>query len=239
VFAFKYFGFEWVQALPEYGMYIIFTILGIAAFFVMIGFQYKIAIIIIFLLRTYIFLLDQALYLNHMYLVSLLAFLFIFIPANRAWSVDKKLHPLMKQSIPYWCQWIIMVQFSIVYFFSGIAKVNADWMQGLVLTEFFSKGSPFLDYVMNVNLLPMLSIFIMVYLILLVPFLWWKKTATIAILSSIPFHLANLILFDIDIFPWLMIAGTALFLPLMRKIRQSESSSHITITRKQQLVSVC
>ena len=68
-FHFKYWGFEWVEPLGVYTYYLFF-ICGLAAFFVMIGWQYRIAIVTFFLTFTYIELMDKTNYLNHYYFVS-------------------------------------------------------------------------------------------------------------------------------------------------------------------------
>jgi hypothetical protein len=47
--------------------------------------------------------------------------------------------------------------------------------------------------------------------LLIVPALLWKKTRSIACGLVITFHLTNALLFPIGIFPWLMLAATSLF----------------------------
>ena len=94
-FHFKYLGFEWVQPFGEQ-TYWLFFFCGLMAFFVMIGWQYRLAIIGFFLSFTYIELMDKTNYLNHYYFVSCIAFLMCFLPANARYSVDsfrKKLAP--------------------------------------------------------------------------------------------------------------------------------------------------
>ena len=83
-FFFKFYGFEWVQPLGELGMYSLFFIAGLSAGLIMLGLFYRIATVVFFLSFTYIELIDVTNYLNHYYLVCLLAFLLIFLPANRA-----------------------------------------------------------------------------------------------------------------------------------------------------------
>lgn len=51
-FHFSYYGFEWVQYLGDY-TYLLFIICFFSAFFVAIGYKYRIAIIIFFLSFTY------------------------------------------------------------------------------------------------------------------------------------------------------------------------------------------
>ena len=85
-FHFKYYGFSWVKALSGNGMYWVFGLLAFSSFLVMIGLFYRFAIISLLGLFSYIFLIDEARYLNHFYLVILLAFLLCFTDANRSYS---------------------------------------------------------------------------------------------------------------------------------------------------------
>jgi hypothetical protein len=48
--------------------------------------------------------------------------------------------------------------------------------------------------------------------LLIVPFLFWRRTRLAAFCVAVVFHFLNAQLFPIDIFPWLAIAGTTLFL---------------------------
>ena len=72
---FKYYGFSWVEPWPGQGMYWHFFILALLAVCIMVGLWYRVTTVFFFLGLTYIFLLEQALYLNHFYMVSLLSFL--------------------------------------------------------------------------------------------------------------------------------------------------------------------
>src|SRR5687767_3901922 len=74
-FHFTYYGFEWVKPWAGAGMYIHFAVMGLAAVGVMLGACYRISAVVLFTSFTYVFLLEQAHYLNHFYLISLLAFL--------------------------------------------------------------------------------------------------------------------------------------------------------------------
>src|SRR5690606_31415103 len=84
-----------------------------------------------FLAFTYIFLLDQATYLNHFYLISLISFLMIFLPLDCAGSVDAWLWPKMRRATaPAWTLWLLRFQVGVAYTFGGIAKLNSDWLRG-------------------------------------------------------------------------------------------------------------
>src|SRR3984893_1669814 len=130
-FLFKYYGFSWVHPWPGNWLYIHWTALGIFALFVAAGFLYRLSAALLFLSYAYFFLLDEAWYVNHSYLVCLFAFLLIFVPANRALSIDAWLNPgLRSQTTPAWTLWLLRAQMGVVYFYSGVAKLSPDWLRG-------------------------------------------------------------------------------------------------------------
>src|ERR1700743_3383272 len=82
-FHFTFYGFDWVKPLGASGMYALFAVLVIASIFVTIGYFYRASIITFFLCFTYIELIDKTTYLNHYYLISVISFLLIWVPAGR------------------------------------------------------------------------------------------------------------------------------------------------------------
>ena len=95
-FLFKYYGFSWVRPWPGNGLYIHVAILGVLALFIAMGFLYRLSTTLFFIGWTYLFLLDEGLWRNHPYLISLFSFLLIFVPANRAFAVDSWLRPSIR-----------------------------------------------------------------------------------------------------------------------------------------------
>ena len=128
-FHFTYYGFEWVKPLGEVGMYTVFAVMALAALGVALGAFYRIAAPAFFLTWTYVELLDVTNYLNHYYFVSIAAFLLIFLPGNRSFSVDAWRKPeIALQGVPRWMVGAVRLQLGIVYFFAGLAKINGDWL---------------------------------------------------------------------------------------------------------------
>lgn len=76
---FRYFGFDWVAPWPGEGMYWHFLGLGLLALLVTFGLFYRVAAALFFVGFSYVFLLEQARYLNHFYLVCLVSFLMAVI----------------------------------------------------------------------------------------------------------------------------------------------------------------
>ena len=216
-FHFTYFGFGWVKPWPDDWMHVHFYALSVLAIMVMAGLFYRVSVTLFFLGFTYVFLLDQARYLNHFYLISLLSFLLIFVPAHRRFSVDALLRPgTLSDTAPSWALWIFRAQLAIVYFYAGLAKINRDWLRGEPLREWLGDRTDF--FLIG----PLFTEEWMVYLfsygglfldLLVVPFLLWGPTRPYAFAAALAFHLLNAKLFPIGIFPWLAIAATLLFFP--------------------------
>src|SRR5262245_16487199 len=72
-FHFTYLGFSWVRPLPGNGLYWLCGILMAAALAVIAGWRYRLSSTILAAGCTYLFLLEKAKYLNHGYLICLLA----------------------------------------------------------------------------------------------------------------------------------------------------------------------
>src|SRR5258707_5572799 len=108
-------------------MYVHFAALAVLAVCIAVGFHYRISTILFFLGFTYVFLLDESRWLNHFYLVSLVSFLLIFVPAHRAFSLDARRRPHIRSStVPTWSLWLLRAQIAIVYLYGALAKLNGD-----------------------------------------------------------------------------------------------------------------
>lgn len=214
-FFFNYWGFEWLHPWAGNGMYLHFMVLGILALMIMLGFLYRIVTVLFFLGFTYVFLLDQSNYLNHFYLISLVSFLMIFIPANRNYSLDAALSPKMASAtIPAWSLWLIQFQIGVAYFYGGIAKINHDWLHGEPMRMWLEDASdfPIIGQLFTTNWAPyFFSYSGMLLDLLIVPALLWKRTRALAFIAITLFHLTNSQLFQIGIFPWMMIAVTTIY----------------------------
>ncbi|WP_234568487.1 HTTM domain-containing protein [Rhodohalobacter sp. 614A] len=213
---FKYGGFFWIQPLAGDGMYYLFFVLGALSLFIIAGFLYRASTVLFFVLFTYTFLLEQGRYLNHFYLVILLSFLMMFIPAHRTFSVDVWLFPKLRRKwIPAWTLMLLQFQIGAVYFFGGIAKINADWLSGSPM-DLWLPGTDF-PLVGQYFDIPAVTLFIsyagLLLDLLALPLLMFRKTRPWMALALLFFHLSNDRLFSIGIFPWFMIGVLVIYLP--------------------------
>ena len=207
---FKYYGFQWVRVLPSNLMYILVAGVSVSALFIALGFLYRISTVIFFVGFSYLFLLEQAVYLNHYYFVILVSFILIFIPANRCFSVDSLIWPKIKSDwISSWCLWLLIFQISVVYIFGGIAKLNTDWLQGWPLWIWLNESNigsydkEFLVYALSYGGL--------LFDLLIVPLMLYRRTRLFGFMLAIVFHVTNRLLFNIGIFPYFSIVMTTIY----------------------------
>jgi hypothetical protein len=215
-FFFKFYGFEWVVVPSETGCYILYSLIAISALGIAIGAFYRLSAIVFFITFTYSELLDASNYLNHYYLVILLSFLLIFVPANKKYSIDVWRKPEIKvDKIPAWTINIIIFQLSCVYFFAGLAKLNPDWIShAMPMAIWLPERSnyPILGYFFQFKETAFLfSYFGAFYDLTIAFFLLNRKTRPFAYIAVIVFHVMTKLLFNIGLFPMIMITSTLIF----------------------------
>ncbi len=211
-FHFHYLGLEWIHALPGKGMYILCFIISLSSLFIMLGFFYRLSIIVFFFSWTYTWLIGQSTYNNHYYLISLLSFLMIFIAANGKYALDDMIFPnIQTDELASWTLFILRFQIAIPYIYGGIAKLNEDWFHGEPVRTWLTNTGGFVDQEWFVYFV---SYGGLIFDLTIIPLLIWQRTRLLAFIAVIGFHLSNHFAFSdisIGIFPWLMIAATALF----------------------------
>ena len=215
---FSYPYFEWVKPLGDPGMYILFGLCGIFALAIALGSFYRFAALGFFLTFSYIELLDKTNYLNHYYFISLAAFLLIFIPANRRFSLDVKLGRVKPATLaPIIYRRILMLQLGMVYFFAGLAKLNSDWLLHAQPLKIWLKAYghwPVVGSLFDSNWLPYVFSWTGAIYDLTIPFLLLaNRTRPFAYLVVIGFHVVTAMLFPIGMFPYIMIGATLIFFP--------------------------
>jgi hypothetical protein len=216
VFHFSYFGFEWLPRVKGIGLYVIHFLMLAASLMVMLGWYYRVSALLLFLLFTYTELYDLTYYLNHYYFVSLVCLLLIFVPANRAFSVDVIRNPsLFRAQVPQWAPLLFKLQIIIVYFFAGIAKINYDWLvEALPLRIWLPPNEhlPLIGPLFTWHLTPWLFSWAGMLFDVSIPiWLLWNRTRPVAYLMVLLFHGLTGILFQIGVFPLVMMGATLIF----------------------------
>jgi len=213
-FHFKYYGFSWVTAFGEY-TYVLFVIAILACITIILGFKYRLSMIVFFLSFTYIELIDKTTYLNHYYFVSLLSFLLCFLPLNVSFSIDAYRKKQSYYYVPLWTVDVIKLLLSIVYFYAGLAKLNSDWLlraQPLRIWLSTKTQFPIIGQFMNDTWFHYAMSWSGALYDLTIPFLLFiKKTRPFAFVLVVVFHVFTRLLFNIGMFPYIMICVTLIF----------------------------
>ncbi len=214
-FHFHYLGFEMID-VPGGWTYLLFALCGVAAFFMAIGYKYHFSSLLFFLSITYIELMDKTTYLNHYYFISVLSFILLFLPANRYFSVDAYQNSeLRTQFIPRWNIDIIKLMLGIVYFYAGIAKLNADWMLDALPLSIWLPSHidlPIIGSFLDKRWVHYLFSWSGAIYDIVIPFLLLiPRTRILAFGLVVVFHVLTRILFPIGVFPFVMIFSTLIF----------------------------
>ncbi|MEK6152358.1 HTTM domain-containing protein [Flavobacteriaceae bacterium 3-367] len=214
-FTFSFIGFEWLQPLPGPGMYLYFFIMGILGICIALGYKYRWSIISFTLLWAGVYLMQKTSYNNHYYLLVLISFIMIFLPANRGSSLDVKQNPSLKtNAMPQYVKWIVVGQLLIVYTFASLAKLYEDWLDNSFIEILMrSRADYFLigEFLQQTFVHKAIGWFGIIFDLLIIPALLWKPSRKIAFALAIFFHLFNSVVLQIGIFPYLALAFTVFF----------------------------
>ena len=214
-FTFSFIGFEWLQPLSGNGMYVYYVIMGVFGFCIMVGYKYRFSSVAFSVLWIGTYLMQKTSYNNHYYLLSLLSFVMIFLPANTYLSVDAKQNPNIKSnSMPQWSALILMLHMFLVYTYGSIAKLYPDWLDTTVIELLMNGKQDYIligDFLQQKGLHYFLAYGGILFDGLIIPLLFFKTTRKWAFLVSIFFHLFNSIVFQVGIFPYLSLAFALFF----------------------------
>ncbi|HXT41736.1 MAG TPA: HTTM domain-containing protein [Candidatus Angelobacter sp.] len=131
-FNFPYEGFYWLPLLPPHWIYALVGLLALAGLTMALGFCYRISVATVFATWAYLFLVEstRTYWQSYYYLELLLIFLLLWMPAARRYSVDawigRNRNP--PRTVPYWTSLLLRGQVLVMYFYGGVAKLNADWL---------------------------------------------------------------------------------------------------------------
>ena len=220
-FTFSFLNFQWLQPLPENGMYIYFFIMGLCGIAIALGYRYRLAIIIFTVLWAGAYFMQKSSYNNHYYLLVLISFMMCFFNANRRFSLDvKQNRTTLTFTMPNWVRFSFILQIALVYFFATKAKFYPDWLDG-TFTKNTLLNAPIHSIAFFKEILyPLFSkewfyLFIayagILFDGLIIPLLCYKKTRIIALIASLIFHLFNAIVLQIGIFPFFALAFILFF----------------------------
>lgn len=237
---FTFYGFDWVAPPGEVGIYALFGVMGAAAVGIMLGWRYRLSAAVFFLAFTYVELIDKANYLNHYYFVSIVSFLLIWVPAHRGFSLDVRRRPdLRVDTVPAWTINIFKLQLALVYVFAGLAKLHPEWLfEAMPLSLWLPARAhlPIIGPLLSEPITPYVFSWAgAIYDLTIIPLLLWSRTRLGAYGAVVVFHLMTAALFQIGMFPYIMILCTLIFFParfhqrLVTMLRRIGSSSSFAL----------
>lgn len=215
-FTFNFIGFDFLQVLHGEKMYLYFSIMGFLGILIILGLFYRFAIIMFTILWTSVYLAQKEYYNNHYYFLVLVGLIMCFLPANAKVSLDSKIAPHIKAyTVPRWMPFLLILQMAILYFYATIAKLYPDWLDG-TFAKILLNGITQRDELLHLFNQQWFYLFYayagILYDLLIVPFLFWKRTRIFGIIASFAFHLSNAFALKIGIFPFLALSFIVLFI---------------------------
>ena len=197
-------GLSWLSPLGERGMFVVECVAFVAALVLAHGRFQRSAAAVFGLAFTWIYFSDVTWYLNHAYLVSCVALLLVFVPTSGA-------------TVPRWALLLVRLQIGLVYFFGGVAKLQADWLlhaQPLRIWLPANDDFPLLGPLFTLPATAYVMSWAGAAFDLTIPFwLSWKRSRPIAFVVAVCFHTVTGLLFQIGMFPWIMSGAILVFFP--------------------------
>lgn len=218
IYFIKYDGFQWVELLPRpYLDYLFIVLIGASVLFTL-GLLYRVAATAQFLGLAYLFLIEKSMYNNHYYLFILVAFLMIFLAADRKLSLASALAlKATWDKIPFWQIFTIQLQLFMLYFFGGIAKLNYDWLVNaqpiqLWLPDMLGANYAGLSETQRLTLAYVISYSGLIIDLVGSFLLLHRRWRYYFMPFLVVFHLTNIQLFNIGYFPWFGVFSLVIFI---------------------------
>ncbi len=212
---FKFYGFQWVPSLPaEYASPIMFAICAFA-FLAAIGFLTRISTFLFTAGLSWIVFSDITAYQNHYYLLILLGALLTVSPAGRLLSIDVLIRPERARSTaPAIYRKLIVFQLAIPFVFGAVAKLNMDWLSAAPMSFWLKNrtGLPVIGHFFALDWSPYVMAWGgLLFDAAIVPALIWPRTRVAAIIAALGFNTLNSVMWQIDVFPWFLMASMPMF----------------------------
>ena len=214
-YTFPFFDFEWLATLTGPYWYAHFAVMGGAALGVMLGWRYRLTALALAVTWSMAYFAQKTSYNNHYYLAVLLVWAMALVPeaAARA-SLDARRRGRATLTNPYWINLGAKLMLLVVFSFGALAKLYPGWLNGdFIATGFAAKAhypliGPLLTW-------PPFQAFItwgaLAFDATIVPLLWWRRTRWLAFGGLVCFNVFNSVVFQIGIFPYLVLAFTVFF----------------------------
>ena len=236
---FKYDYMEWLGPdLGEPYCYYVYYLMGLASFGIMIGWPYRLSCLLFIPTFAWHFFSEATHYNNHYYLILTLGFLFLIARTDRCLKFDpvkflkgiftkkSKEKPQENvneiQTFSYFHHFIFRAFILFVFFYGFVAKLNNDWVSGHVMRAGFDGEVPWIVAELCVFFLGWGGlVFDMVGPL----YFAYSPLRMFALFGFIFFNLSNMIMFNIGVFPWMMLGSIPLLVDTFETRRFIRSSA--------------
>jgi vitamin K-dependent gamma-carboxylase len=207
---FPYEGLSFVRPLPYPGMLALYAAIGILGLALAYGAYHRGVGGAAFVLFSYAHFCDKTNYLNHYYFISLVLLLVTLAPIGRG------TRGFAPNRVPRLWLWLFRFQIACVYLGGGLAKLRPDWLlhaQPLGIWLSSHAGMPVLGPLFARKWVAFAMSWAGAAYDLSIPFLLLARpTRKVAYALVVVFHVLTAMLFQIGLFPYVMMFGSLLFL---------------------------
>ena len=177
------------------------AVLGIM---VMLGFYYRASMCLFTLLWSITYVMQKTNYNNHYYMLILICIFMWSIPAHGYASLDiKRNRALVSLTCPRWCISVFKIQMWIIFTYAAVAKIYPGWLEkDFIEIVFLGKRSyPVIGGLLQQDWLQTIVVFGgIAFDLLIIYFLLWNRSRTLAFAVAIFFHLFNSVVFQIGLY---------------------------------------
>ncbi len=196
-------GLEFLQVSGGTSLHAVWLGIMVAAALTLVGRGGRLAPAVMALLLLVDFAQDASLYLNHHYLLVLLSLVAAFIPTVGA-----------RGTAPWSALFLVRFQITVPYVYASLAKFDPDWLTGIVMNQMLVARESTFGWAVSMPYQAEVMTLAGVFLDGLAPLMLWRGVGRrFAWAGMCVFHIANSGLFNIGVFPWLMLLITPVLLP--------------------------
>ncbi|MDR0229707.1 MAG: HTTM domain-containing protein [Flavobacteriaceae bacterium] len=212
---FSHIHMDFLQNLVGPQMYAYFALMGLAGIGVMLGYRYRLSMILYTILWSGAYFIQKTSYNNHYYMLLIICIYMCFLPANRYASLDLRSGRVKEELVmPQYYSWIFIFQVSLLYLYGTLAKLYPDWLDGTFVSIMYSNANipASLQELFSTKMFSIAISYLGIMFDGLVVFLlFFRRTRTIGVIASLIFHLFNSFTLQIGIFPYFALSFAAFF----------------------------
>lgn len=211
VFRFSYPGLNWIPVLEPVFIKVGVGVSIVMAAFIALGIRVRLSAIILTAIYGFLIVSTPSFFKHHHYQFLLVSFLLSFIPTDRSLAMFSRARTNPKTLTNLSLElFALRMQMVIPYFFGGLSKlVNHDWVSRetaqMILAIKFDQ-TPISEILAQAMTYGGMLFDLLIGVLLFVP-----TTRKLAFVLAVGFNITNFFLFDVDVFPLVMLAGCVLF----------------------------